>query len=84
MTLSIEEPRSTRPTFSFPAFGTLLLAMTLSFLAGRATGTFPRTSQAPPTPAVTVQPAEPPPWSEHGFRDGESAQDGCLSDDCNG
>lgn len=83
-TLTIDV-RSTRPTARW--LGVLLLSTALSFLAGRATAA--RHPSTPPAPAQAgprgeAQPAEPPPWATHGFRDTESVQDACATADCSG
>jgi hypothetical protein len=74
----------TRSTTWVTAFGALLMAMTVSFLAGRATGVAASTLHKEVEPAASDPSLEPPPWRTHGFRDGETVQSTCVSLDCNG
>jgi hypothetical protein len=64
--------------------GAFLLAIVLSFLAGRASvGRSPLRSAGPALEKV-AKPKAPPPWSTQGFRDEETARDTCVTVDCNG
>jgi hypothetical protein len=84
MTTETFGSRSSRSSTSALGVGVMLVVITLSFLFGRATVVSPRPQAPEASPPATSQPAEPPPWSEHGFRDDQSAPDGCVTSDCNG
>jgi hypothetical protein len=84
MTAMTHDAHSTRLITSSLATGALLLAMALAFLAGRVTAVRANAPAAVTSPAAASQPAAAPDWSTHGFRDQESAQDGCVTSDCSG
>jgi hypothetical protein len=85
MTKPTSDTGPTRFHFSFRALGALLLTTTFSFLLGRVTVVSTQAHQAPQAGASAAEPARaPPPWSTEGFRDTESAQDGCVTAICNG
>jgi hypothetical protein len=85
MTTLIGDTGPSRFHFSFRALGALLLTTTFSFLLGRATVVSTLAHEAPHGGSLAAEPAgEPPPWSTQGYRDAETAQDGCVTAICNG
>ena len=63
----------------------VLVALIVSFLAGRATVAAPAQG---PSPAVregaTTPSTAPPPWSTRRFREDDSVEDICVQPSCNG
>jgi hypothetical protein len=73
-----------RATGTPRTLGLLLLAMALSFLAGRATVVPAHAQQLDPRTKAGGPAVEPPPWATHGFRDDESVEDIGMAPGCNG
>ena len=63
----------------------VLVALIVSFLAGRATMAAQAQARSPAVGAAATTPStEPPPWSTRRFREDDSVEDICVQPSCNG